>query len=383
MILGWLQGVVDSILAVVLATFNIVNKAYLKKIGVRFLIVNVVYAIIKLTVDHSDDPKGWLDPASVFYYASAIFLFFATWEFNDRIIARYQRKAKDSLLGSREYQAIIGWTLVFMIPISALCYYLGIFHINGVCQPSHTANPWLQWRIDFFRAMLLGITVIFFNVFYHAFNQKKELQSKMTSLKKEVVTSKYKSLKSQISPHFLFNSLNTLTSLMYEDRDLASDFVSRLASCYRYILDNREADLVSLENELAFLDSFMFMMKIRHEGAMEIKTDIGVDPSQYLIPTLTLQMLVENAMKHNLYSKERPMKIVVRTKGTQRLIVENTYRKRELEEPSTQLGIKNIQRRYGFYTNQEVLVETTADLFSIEIPLLPKHEKEIQLTQIS
>lgn len=368
---------------VLLATFKQVNKAYLKKIGIRFLIVNVVYAIIKMTVDHSDDPKGWLDTGALFYYTTAIMLFFSTWEVNDRLIARYQGKSSHQVIGSKEYQAIIGLTMAFMIPITALCYYLGIFHIDGVCQPNSMSNPWLQWRIDFFRALLLGITVTFFNVFYHAFNQKKELEVKMTSLKKEVVTSKYKTLKSQISPHFLFNSLNTLTSLMYEDRDLASDFVSRLASCYRYILDNREADLVSLEKELAFLDSFMFMMKVRHEGAMEIKTDIGVDPTQYLIPTLTLQMLVENAMKHNLYSKERPMEIVVRTKGTQRLVVENTFRKRELEEPSTQLGIKNIQKRYGFYTNQEVLVETRGAFFSIEIPLLPRHENEIQLTQIS
>ena len=136
MILSWLQESVGAILALVLPTFNQVNKSYLKKIAVRFLIVNVVYAIIKLTVDHSDDPNGWFNSATVFYYTTAILLFFSAWEINDRLILRYQRKAKDSLLGSREYQAIIGWTLAFMVPITALCYYLGIFNCFPAMQNS-------------------------------------------------------------------------------------------------------------------------------------------------------------------------------------------------------------------------------------------------------
>ncbi len=352
------------------------NKRGLKKIGVRFLIVNIVYFLIKLTIDHDDKVPNLFGGQALFYYSSAIVLFFGTWEINDRFINRYQQRK--GALSPKDYSAIIGWTLVIMTPITALYYYIGVFPLDHICN-LHDGDPWLQWRIDFFRAMLLGIAVILFNVFYHALYQKRELENKMTALKKEVVTSKYKSLKSQISPHFLFNSLNTLTSLMYEDRDLASDFVSRLASCYRYILDNREEDLVSLEKELAFLDSFMFMMNVRHEGALTITTDIKVSSSEYLIPTLTLQMLVENAMKHNLYSKEKPMEIVIESRGKQRLVVQNTFRKRKLEEESTGLGIQNIKNRYAFYTSQEVLVEEKEAVFSVEIPLLPKTIKDIKM----
>ncbi|MEL6809965.1 MAG: histidine kinase [Bacteroidota bacterium] len=161
------------------------------------------------------------------------------------------------------------------------------------------------------------------------------------------------------------------------------NFVSRLASCYRYILDNREEDLVSLEKELSFLDSFIFMMNVRHEGALEIKTEVLLESSEYVIPTLTLQMLVENALKHNYYSKERPLEILVKSKGTQRLVVQNTFRKRELEEESTGLGIKNIEKRYAFYTRQEVLVEQSEDLFTVEIPLLPKNMKEVKMINVS
>ena len=205
----------------------------------------------------------------------------------------------------------------------------------------------------------------------------------MNKLKKEAVTSKYKSLKNQISPHFLFNSLNTLTSLMYEDRDLASDFVSRLASCYRYILDNREEDLVSLEKELSFLDSFIFMMNVRHEGALSITTHISVDSISYVIPTLTLQMLVENALKHNYYSKEKPLEISIISVGKSSMVIQNNMHIRKQKEESTKLGLKNIQKRYAFYTNQKVDIEKDNGYFKVTIPLLPKKIKEVPIIKVS
>lgn len=354
----------------------------IKILAFRFLIVNIVFLTVKLTMDFGDKEIDFINPQSIFYYITANILFFATWEINDYFIWKSKKQQFPNGLLGKDYTKIVSYSLVFMALLAGSLYYIGIFHLDHICV-LHNGKPWLQWRIDFFRAMLIGATVIFFNVFYTAINQKKELESKVNQLKKEAVTSKYKSLKSQISPHFLFNSLNALTSLMYEDRDLASDFVTRLSSCYRYILDNREEDLVSLDKELNFLDSFMFMMNVRHEGALQIKTEINLEAHNYLIPTLTLQMLVENALKHNLFSKERPMDILVTNKGSQRLIVQNTFRKRELKEPSTQLGLKNIKKRYAFYTNQEVLVEQKNDVFTVEVPLLSKDIKEIQLINIS
>ncbi len=358
------------------------NIKRIKNLAFRFFLVNVVYFTVKLTMDHGEEGVEWFSPTGTFYYITAFILLMGTWEVNDGFIRRFQSKSISGFIQGREHFQIMGLTLALIIPLSAIIYYLGIFQLNHLCEID-AENPWLQWRVDFFRSIIIGLAVIFFNQFYHSIRQKNELEVKISSMKKEVVTTKYKSLKNQISPHFLFNSLNTLTSLMYEDRDLASDFVSRLASCYRYILDNREEDLVPLDKELGFLDSFIFMMNVRHEGALKITTDIGVPPSDYVIPTLTLQMLVENALKHNYFSKERPMEINVSTRGTQRLIVENTFRKRELEEPSTGLGIKNIEKRYSFYTAQEILVEQKEDLFIVEVPLLPKNINEVKTLSVS
>lgn len=270
---------------------------------------------------------------------------------------------------------ILGMTLVLVVPVFALVYYLGIFQFYDVLDILDL-NPWLQFRSDFLRAILIAITVIVFNLFYFAGKVKKDLEQKMVELENEIMTSKYKSLKNQISPHFLFNSLNTLTSLMYEDRDLASDFVSRLSSCYRYILENREEDLVSLEKELNFLDSFIFMMDIRHKMSLKILIKTDLKASDYVIPTLSLQMLVENALKHNYYSEEQPLSISITNNSDNNIIVENTLRVRKEEQESTKMGIDNIKKRFSFYTNEKVKINQDNNIFRVCLPLLKKEVKQ-------
>lgn len=358
---------------------QLLQNGPVRKFGFRFLVVLVIFFGVKLTIDHGED-ESFFNPSSLFYFTSALFLTIFTWEINDFLIKR-QLKTRSGL----DFQSslkILATTFVFLIPVSGLTYYLAIYEFDHICE-IYTADKALQLRVDWIRALLLGFTIIVFNIFYFSTKQKKDLEVQMDQLQKEIMTSKYKSLKSQISPHFLFNSLNTLTSLMYEDRDIASDFVTRLASSYRYILDNKEADVVSLEKELAFLDSFIFMMNVRHTDSINIETKIGVEPSAYSIPTLSLQMLVENAMKHNYFSKEKPMRIRVYTVGKIALVVENTLRKRKLAEASTQLGIKNIQKRYSFYTRQQVTVESDDSYFRVTMPLLDRKVLESPVLSVS
>ena len=338
-----------------------ISKVYIKKFALRFLIINIIYFLIKSTIELNANIFKFTS-VSIFYYCSAFFLFTLAWETNDWLIQREVKSKKNKILDLNRGLRIISINMVIMVPVSAILYYLAIFEYNHYFD-IYPENPWLLFRIDFFRASLLSFAVVIFNLFYYSLQQKREIENTMNKLKKEAMTSKYKSLKSQISPHFLFNSLNTLTSLMYEDRDLASDFVSRLATCYRYILDNREEDLVSLEKELNFLDSFIFMMNVRHEGALSITTHISIDTKEYVIPTLSLQMLVENALKHNYYSKEKPLEISIISIEKNSITIQNNLLERKQKEESTQLGLKNIKKRYSFYTNQEVIIEKEQCLF--------------------
>ncbi len=354
------------------------NKA-LQKFSFRLLVVLLIFFGVKLTINHGKD-EGFFSSASLFYFCSAFFLVIHTWEINDWLIKR--RLKKPNGLDIPGSLMVIAGTLAFLAPVAAGVYYLGLYALEDICQIP-TDDKFMRFREDWLRAMVLGLGIMVFNILYFSVKQKKDLEQQMNLLQKEVMTSKYKSLKSQISPHFLFNSLNTLTSLMYEDRDLASDFVTRLASSYRYILDNKEEDVVSLEKELNFLDSFKFMMNVRHSDAIFIETNIGVSPSEFCIPTLSLQMLVENAMKHNFFSKEQPMYIKVYTVGKIALVVENTLRKREPLNETTQLGIANIQKRYTFYTNQEVAIENENGLFRVTMPLLSNKALNSPLLTVS
>ncbi len=358
-----------------------ISKSYLKKLLLRFLMVNVVYFLAKSTIEHGDDVVDFDEPA-LFYYFTAFFLFMLAFETNNWLIRKNKPSGLNKSLDTSSGIKIMLINVVILAPITALVYYLGIFEFDHIFK-IRPEEPWLRFRVDFFRAMLLGFAIIVFNLFYYSLKQKKELDNTMNKLKKEAITSKYRSLKNQISPHFLFNSLNTLTSLMYEDRDLASDFVSRLATCYRYILDNREEDLVSLEKELNFLDSFIFMMNVRHEKALTISTHISIDPKEYVIPTLSLQMLVENALKHNYYSKEKPLEISIISIEKSSIIIQNNLHIRKQKEESTQLGLKNIKTRYSFYTNQKVIIETENNYFKVTIPLLSKDIKEVSILKIS
>ncbi len=346
---------------------GMIKKAYLKKLLIRFLIITAVFFLVKTTIDHNET-EPVVDYVAIFYYFSAFTLFMLTWEVNDWLMRREKKSPLfKSVTVSSSIKTLLT-TMAIVLPVAAIIYYSGIFHIDGICNLSPD-KLWLRFRIDFLRAALLTASLTIFNQFYRTAQEKKEIEMSLQLLKKEMMTSKYNSLKSQISPHFLFNSLNTLTSLMYEDRDLASDFVSRLASCYRYILDNREIDLVSLEKEMQFLDSFIFMMKVRHDGAIAIHTNIESKPHKFMIPTLSIQMLVENALKHNYYSKEQPITIEIFTKDNV-LIVQNNIRKRVDSQESTQLGLANIKKRYAFYTKEEVLVLDTGTQFKVSMPLL-------------
>ena len=343
------------------------------------MVVNVVFLLIKTTMDHEDRSlSNFFNPTSLFYYSTAFLFFMVTWEFNDWLIKRQRLHGKLNLKNSLK---IFGQTMALLAPLSAGIYYLALFPFREVIG-IQCEDPIVEFMGDFLRANLIGSTVIFFNLFYFSMKQKDEMEEQMESLRKEMLASKYSSLKSQISPHFLFNSLNTLTSLMYEDRDLASDFVTRLATSYRYILDNKEEDLVTLNKELGFLDAYIFMMEVRHKNAISIKSEIGVNPENHWIPTLSLQMLIENALKHNYYSKEHPLQITVVSIGNDALAVRNNLRKRELKE-TTKLGLDNIKKRYSYYTNKPVLVREEEDFFEVIIPLLDREVSQTNLISIS
>jgi LytS/YehU family sensor histidine kinase len=192
---------------------------------------------------------------------------------------------------------------------------------------------------------------------------------KTEALARENVQSQLETLKNQLDPHFLFNSLNTLASLIEEENIPAQTYLDRLSDVYRYVLINREKNTVTLEEEMQFLDAYVYLNKIRFRENLLIEKDIPAQTYHQHIAPLSLQMLIENAIKHNVISRENPLKIKILQDGDF-LTVENNVQGKKIFEKSTKLGLQNIINRYRLLTPLGVEVSNTGTHFSVRLPLL-------------
>jgi sensor histidine kinase YesM len=185
-------------------------------------------------------------------------------------------------------------------------------------------------------------------------------------LKKERVEAQYETLKNQVNPHFLFNSLNVLTTLVHKDADLAEQFIKQLSHNYRYILDTREREVVSLDEEIKNLEAYIFLMKIRFGESLKCTIESNI--AGHIAP-LTLQMLVENALKHNEVSKAYPLSIDVFLEQDF-IVVKNNLRQKNNVADSTGVGLGNITSRYKFLSDKEVIITQDNDFFIVKIPII-------------
>jgi LytS/YehU family sensor histidine kinase len=185
--------------------------------------------------------------------------------------------------------------------------------------------------------------------------------------KREGAVAKFESLRNQVNPHFLFNSLNALTNLVYEDQDKAAKFIKQLSEVYRYLLDTRDKEIVPLEEEKNFLNSYLFLQQIRFGD--KLKLTVSLDGKTCMVAPLVLQMLVENAIKHNIISDQSPLSIKIYTDVDFIVVENNVQKKEERVEPSPGIGLENIRRRYEFLTDKKVDV-IERDKFIVRLPMI-------------
>ena len=187
--------------------------------------------------------------------------------------------------------------------------------------------------------------------------------------RKENVEFRFEMLRNQVNPHFLFNSLNTLAGLVYQDPDTASSFTRELARVYRYVLEAGEKEIAPLEQELVFLDAFIYLVKIRYAEGLDVAVNVPQEARLSQMPPLTLQLLVENAIKHNVVSASRPLRIDVYSESDT-LCVSNTLQPKLVPEAGTHTGLSNIRNRYAFFTDRPVEIINGPSQFIIRLPLL-------------
>ncbi|MEQ9468109.1 MAG: histidine kinase [Ekhidna sp.] len=185
-------------------------------------------------------------------------------------------------------------------------------------------------------------------------------------LKTEQVSSQYNSLKNQVNPHFLFNSLNALSSLVYEDQDKAVEFIRKLSQVYRYVLESKDEEVVEVEKEMDFVKNFTFLQKIRF--GENLKVEISTNNPKMFVPPLAIQILVENAIKHNVVSEKDPLKVQIEI-DDEYCSVRNTLKEKKAKD-STGIGLSNLTDRYHYLTDKKVIINKFEDSFEVKLPLL-------------
>jgi len=202
----------------------------------------------------------------------------------------------------------------------------------------------------------------------HFFKSWKQAAVNEEKLKREKLAIEYEALKNQVNPHFLFNSLSALSSLVYKDQDKAVTFIREFSNVMRYVLESREKEVVDFATEKKLLESVSYLYGIRYEDSLQIRINLPDATDKYIIP-MALQMLLENAIKHNAISVNKPLMVEIREEEDY-VVVRNNLEAKKSEIISNKIGLENIKSRYKYLSAKDVLVEISNEEFVVKIPVL-------------
>jgi hypothetical protein len=234
--------------------------------------------------------------------------------------------------------------------------------------PEFLTNEKLEhYKVSLLLAIL--ISAIFYLAWYFKYRQENKVKEQ--KIIAGTASAKFDALKNQLDPHFLFNSLNVLTSLIEEDPLQAQKFTTSLSKVYRYVLEQKNKDLVTVDEELAFAKTYVRLLKMRFEDSIVFDIpEKGRDPQAKIVP-LSLQLLLENAVKHNVVTSVKPLRIKVYEEDGM-LCVSNNLQEKQVVKKSSGVGLKNIQERYHMLSNREVQIANTTSEFTVKLPVLTK-----------
>lgn len=288
---------------------------------------------------------------------------FAFWEGNYQLVGWVRERYPRIQQTKRRILTQTGLSITYTILAGTLVTLL--LHLIG----------WIPYEMAFhLRILVMGlfitaiIAIVYETVFYFELWKTSLLESER--LKKTEARLQFESLKNQVNPHFLFNSLNTLASLIPVDPDKAEQFVQEFAGIYRYVLEVKDKTLVPLREEMDFATSFIYLQKIRFGENLIFDHRLDEELDQYQIPPLILQNLVENAIKHNLILKEQPLVIRLEV-NEDSLLMSNNLQERSNPVASTQTGLRNMMQRLQLIVDREAHFYKKEGYFIAEIPLIP------------
>ncbi|HLO91245.1 MAG TPA: histidine kinase [Lentimicrobium sp.] len=281
----------------------------------------------------------------------------------DKKIKWMERPVRRSIT---EIISLLTWSVSAFIIVQVVMYWLVLGLTPEQSWSRISAGLIITISVSSFIALFFT-SIGFFKAWRRSVLKEAELQSQM-------LTYKYESLRNQLNPHFLFNSLNVLSDLIYSDQEQAVKFVQQLSGLFHYVLDSRDKELVTLKEEVDFLQSYIFLLNTRFGDKLKIQVNIDEKAKCYIVP-MSLQLLVENAVKHNEVSERHPLKVFI-TSENGYLRVENVKQPKVAGEISKNTGLKNINQQYNFLTEKEIEVVETGSTFTVKIPLIKTIENE-------
>ncbi|MDB5208964.1 MAG: hypothetical protein JWR72_4039 [Flavisolibacter sp.] len=262
-----------------------------------------------------------------------------------------------------------------LIPFMSASVALIFFTYNNLHFLGYTLKP-----NDIEYGMLVGFSVnLIFVTLYevdYVVERLKETMIEKESLKQQALQHEFDSLKNQVNPHFLFNCFNTLSSLITEDKEKAEVFLNELSKVYRYLLRNNEDGVSTVENEIRFIRSYYGLLKTRHGDAVQMTIEIDKRYNPYLLPSLTLQLLVENVVKHNQLAKSQPLVIEIFTTAGNKLVVNNNLQRRTVKAPSNKVGLENIKAKYDLLNQPGFQIMEDGKNFTVVLPLIWNNSAE-------
>jgi sensor histidine kinase YesM len=339
------------------------NKEQLNDIGFRLILIptfGIAIPLVTGMVDHSAFSSWQVK----FSYLYTIGIAFVVWEGNRYLLFTLRSYFDWLNKPLRKIFALLLAVSFYTIPISALLL-TAWYHIfsNGV----------VNWNVVTTSTLIIMICVVFITHVYETVFLVKQAESdqlKKEQLERARAEAELEALKSQIDPHFIFNSLNTLSHLIEDKPEKARLFNDNLAEVYRYILQNKSRDLVLLREEMAFLQHYFSLLKIRFEDAVQLHiSDNSLQLDEYLIPPISLQILIENAIKHNEFSDDSPLTVTVEI-NKEELVVRNAIHSKDLRKPSSKIGLQNLDERYKLIVKKSITINNTSSEFIVHLPLL-------------
>jgi sensor histidine kinase YesM len=265
---------------------------------------------------------------------------------------------------------IIGFVGSFVVTLIVI-FLLRIFEeviINGHSFTAYISHEQAaNYVVSVIITFIISLSFYAF-YFFKVYNENKVKEQKIIA---GTASAQFESLKNQIDPHFLFNSLNVLSSLIEENPENAQKFTTSLSKIYRYVLEQKDKELVTVQEELAFAKTYMNLLKMRFENSITYEVPTDYDHPDAKVVPLSLQLLLENTIKHNVVSEQKPLHIKIYISNGY-LIIENNLQKKEVLQDRRGVGLQNIVNRYGLISQRKVLIEETAACFKVMIPILTK-----------